>query len=191
LKRWGVAPKLEQDCVNPKAFVLRYYRDGKVLSEANLVPEIVQKYGYPYWHAHRADFHRALLERAVELGAHVVINSQVTHVDFNYPPKVRTLTGREYTADLVVGADGLRSICREMLVGHADPPHETGDIAYRILVPAEEMRPHPELQEFLESPAINYWMGPDGHAVCYLLKGGNLYNIVLLYAPSYVFGSDG
>jgi len=80
-----------------------------------------------------------------------------------------------------VGCDGLRSICREMLVGHADPPHETGDIAYRILVPVQDMRPHPELQEFVESPAINYWMGPDGHAVCYLLKGGNLYNVVLLY----------
>jgi salicylate hydroxylase len=67
------------------------------------------------------------------------------------------------------------------LVGHADPPHETGDIAYRILVPAEDMKRHEELHEFLESPAIDYWMGPDGHAVCYLLKGGNLYNIVLLY----------
>ena len=149
----------------------------------NLIPDGVTKYGYPYWHAHRADFHKAMLERAIELGVQVHINSQVTDVDFNFPPKVTVARGKVYTADLVIGCDGLRSICREALVGHADPPHETGDIAYRILVPAEDMKRHEELHEFVQSPAINFWMGPDGHAVCYLLKGGNLYNIVLLYLP--------
>ena len=122
-----------------------------------------------------------MLDRALELGVHVHIDSQVTSVDFNFPPKVTVFGGKVYSGDLVIGCDGLRSVCREALVGHPDPPHETGDIAYRILVPAKDMKPHPELAEFLESPAINYWIGPDGHAVCYLLKGGDLYNIVLLY----------
>jgi salicylate hydroxylase len=124
-----------------------------------------------------------MLERALELGVQVHINSFVTDLDFNDPPKVTVQGGKVYTADLVLGCDGLRSVCREALVGHADPPHETGDIAYRILVPADQMRPHPELHEFLDDPAINVWMGPGGHAVCYLLKGGNLYNIVLMYCP--------
>jgi len=162
-------------------FVLRGYREGNVLSEDNLVPHGVKKYGHPYWHAHRADFHKAMLERAIELGVDVHINSQVTDLDFNDPPKVTVKGGKVYTADLVVGCDGLRSVCREALVGHPDPPHETGDIAFRILVPAEQMRPHADLAELLDNPAINIWMGPDGHVVCYLLKGGNLYNIVLLY----------
>jgi salicylate hydroxylase len=178
-----VGSKLEKDCVNPNGFILRGYKDGKVLSEVNLVPHGVKKYGYPYWHAHRADFHKAMLERAIELGVTVHINSQVTKIDFNEPPRVTVAGGKVYTADLVVGCDGLRSVCREALVGHADPPYETGDIAYRILVPAEVMKPHPELAEFLDSPAINVWMGPGGHVVCYLLKGGNLYNIVLMYTP--------
>lgn len=122
-----------------------------------------------------------MLERALELGVEVHINSFVTNLDFNDPPKVTVQGGKIYTADLVVGCDGLRSVCRENLVGHADPPHETGDIAYRILVTADQMRPYPELHELLDDPAINVWMGPRGHAVCYLLKGGNLYNIVLMY----------
>jgi salicylate hydroxylase len=186
LKRWGVGDKLEKDCVNPKGFILRYYHDGKPLSEVNLVPHGVKKYGYPYWHAHRADFHKAMLERALELGVQVHLNSFVTNLDFNDPPKVTVQGGKVYTADLVIGCDGLRSVCREALVGHSDPPHETGDIAYRILVPADQMRPHPELHEFLDDPAINIWMGPGGHAVCYLLKGGNLYNIVLMYCSQIV-----
>jgi salicylate hydroxylase len=171
---------LEPDCVNPKGFVLRGYK-GKVLSEVNLVPYGVKKYGHPYWHAHRADFHKAMLARALELGVTVHINSPVTDVNFHNPPTVTVKGGKTYTADLVVGCDGLRSVCREALVGHSDPPYETGDIAYRILVSADEMKKHPELHELLNEPAINVWMGPEGHVVCYLLKGGNLYNIVLMY----------
>jgi salicylate hydroxylase len=41
------------------------------------------------------------------------------------------------------------------------------------------MMKHESLVELALNPAINYWMGPDAHAVCYLLKGGGLHNIVL------------
>ena len=65
------------------------------------------------------------------------------------------------------------------MLGHPDPPRLTGDLAYRIVVKAEDMRKHEILRELVETPQINYWMGPHAHAVCYLLKGGGLYNIVL------------
>lgn len=42
------------------------------------------------------------------------------------------------------------------------------------------MKKDPLLRELTEVPYINYWIGPDSHAVCYLLRGTNLYNIVLL-----------
>lgn len=38
---------------------------------------------------------------------------------------------------------------------------------------------HENPRELVNNPAINYWMGLNAHAVCYLLKGGGLYNIVL------------
>jgi salicylate hydroxylase len=66
------------------------------------------------------------------------------------------------------------------MLGRKDPPHFTGDLAYRITVKASDMRMHPGLVELAENPAINMWMGPQAHAVCYLLKGGDLYNIVLV-----------
>lgn len=82
-------------------------------------------------------------------------------------------------ADVIIGADGLKSVCREQMLGHADPPHFTGDLAYRIVVKAEDMKKHDSLRELVEHPSINHWMGPHSHVVCYLLKGGGLYNIVL------------
>lgn len=41
------------------------------------------------------------------------------------------------------------------------------------------MKKHPDLVDRVENPSINCWLGPDGHAICYLLNGG-MYNIVLL-----------
>lgn len=83
-------------------------------------------------------------------------------------------------ADVILGADGLKSVCREALLGRPDPPCFTGDLAYRIIIKAEDMKKHPNLRELVEKPAINYWMGPHAHVVCYLLKGGGLYNVVLI-----------
>jgi salicylate hydroxylase len=99
-------------------------------------------------------------------------------VDFS-TPAVLLENGTDFKADLVIGADGLKSVCREALLRRKDPPRLTGDLAYRIIVPASEMRKHPALLDLVDSPAINYWLGPDSHAVGYSLKGGDLYNIVL------------
>ncbi|EHK99238.1 putative 3-hydroxybenzoate 6-hydroxylase 2 [Glarea lozoyensis 74030] len=38
----------------------------------------------------------------------------------------------------------------------------------------------PELATFVTEPQVNYWLGPDAHAVNYVLRGGELFNIVLL-----------
>ncbi|KAL7266673.1 hypothetical protein RUND412_010773 [Rhizina undulata] len=178
LSKWGMREALEGFAVNPKAFILRGYK-GKVLSEQNLVPYAEETYGAPYWHIHRADFHRVMVARAEELGVKILLNSHVRDVDFS-APAVHLSNGNTVTGDLIIAADGLKSKCRELFLGHEDPPRNTGDLAYRILVKAEDMKKDPDLVSLTQEPAINYWMGPDSHVVCYLLKGGNLYNIVLL-----------
>jgi salicylate hydroxylase len=165
--------------VRPRDFILRSYRDGKVLSKQNLVPFAESAYANPYLHIHRADFHKILVEQAEKLGVGMKLGCTVTGIDFDKPAVL--IKGQpEFRADIVIGADGLKSACREALLGHPDPPRMTGDLAYRILVKADDMRKHADLIDLAENPAINYWMGPDGHAVCYLLKGGVVYNIVLL-----------
>ncbi|KAI9815138.1 MAG: hypothetical protein M1827_002981 [Pycnora praestabilis] len=179
LKRWGLLEKIESYSVRPRDFILRSYRDGKVLSKQNMVPFAEEVYGVPYLHIHRADYHKTLVEAAEEAGVVMRLGSTVTKIDFE-KPSVHLKDAGEFNADIILGADGLKSICREALVGHPDPPHFTGDLAYRIIVKAEDMKKHADLVDLAEKPAINYWMGPDGHAVCYLLKGGGLYNIVLI-----------
>jgi salicylate hydroxylase len=135
-------------------------------------------YSAPYLHIHRADYHRVLVEEARRLGVEIRLNSNVTGVNFA-KPAVQFGDGTELEADLVIGADGLKSVTREALLGRKDPPRLTGDLAYRIIVKVSDMRQHPNLLPLIETPAINYWLGPDSHVVGYRMKGGDLYNIVL------------
>lgn len=179
LKRWGLLDKIEAVSVRPSDFILRSYRDGRILSKQNMIPYAETQYGVPYLHIHRADYHRILVAEAERLGVTVALDCTVVKIDFENP-SIHLKNKPEFHADLVLGADGLKSTCRESFLGHPNPPCLTGDLAYRIIVKASDMRKHPDLRDLAEKPAINYWMGPDAHAVCYLLKGGDLYNIVLI-----------
>lgn len=118
-----------------------------------------REYGAPFWDFHRADLHSALLDRAQELGATFQTNSRVIDVDVSKPntSTVHLADGRSMTADLVIGADGIFSKCREILLGHKSPPTATGDLAYRVLLSTEGMRDDPELAAFLESHHVRYW----------------------------------
>ncbi|KAK4694659.1 hypothetical protein P7C71_g2961, partial [Lecanoromycetidae sp. Uapishka_2] len=179
LKHYGLLDQIESVSVRPSDFIIRSYRDGAVLNKLNMVPYAEQRYGVPYLHIHRADYHKILVAEAERLGVKMQLGSVVTSIDFDRA-LIRRRDKPDFQADLIIGADGLKSICRESLLGHTDPPHLTGDLAYRIVIKAEDMKKHPDLRDLAEKPAINYWMGPYGHVVCYLLQGGGLYNIVLI-----------
>jgi salicylate hydroxylase len=178
LEKWGLLPAIEAYSVRPAGVNLRSYRDGKILNSQPFLPLTEDKYGAPYLHIHRADFHRVLVEAAEREGVKIRLGSAVEDIDFSIP-LVRVRGRPDFYADIVIGADGLKSVCREQLLGRKDPPHFTGDLAYRITVKASDMMKHPDLKEIAENPALNIWMGPYSHAVCYLLKAGDLYNIVL------------
>ncbi|EPE04140.1 salicylate hydroxylase [Ophiostoma piceae UAMH 11346] len=138
-----------------------------------------------FWDFHRVNLHRALIDRAFELGAHLETNARATKVTTEEKGGFSTSTvhlqdGRSFTGDLVIGADGINSQMREELVGHEDPPTPTGDLAYRLLLDTKDMMADPELREMVDNPQVNYWLGPDAHAVNYILRGGKQLNMVLL-----------
>lgn len=102
----------------------------------------------------------------MELGATIETNSRVTDVEYTADGRAVAVLadGRTRAADLIVGADGINSRCREILLGHKDPPTLTGDLAYRLLLNTEDMMKDSELRGFVEDPQVNYWIGPDAHA---------------------------
>ena len=178
LKRWNLLAKCQAVSIQPTEFILRSYRSGHILSRADQSLYTTEEYGAPYLHIHRADYHRILVEEAERLGVTILLNSAATGIDFE-TPAVHLKHRPDFPADLILGADGLKSVCREALLGRPDPPHLTGDLAYRLLIKASDMEKEPALRELASGSAINIWVGPDAHVVGYFLQEGGLYNMVL------------
>ena len=72
--------------------------------------------------------------------------------------------GRRFSADLVVGADGINSVMRECLVGHPGKPTPTEGFGVQVVAQTKDMISDPELRGFVTDPEVNYWIGPDAHA---------------------------
>lgn len=150
--------------------------------------DIVKNHGAPYYLVHRADLHHGLLTAAQRAG--VQIHSNKRAVEYNFDePSVITQDGAKWAADLVIGADGIKSLARSALTGQADIPRDTGDVAYRILIPAKNLLADPTLADLITRPCTTSWCGPDAHLVGYPIRNGELYNIVVC-ATSYNETSD-
>ena len=165
---WGMEEALAQHATRPKRCNYIHWK-GRRISHMNF-HEYADELGTPFWDFHRANLHMELLNRAKELGATLETSSRVEEIEYEYLSADRTIAvavledGRKRKADLIIGADGINSRCREILLGRKDPPVLTGDLAYRLLLNTEDMVKDPELKPFIEDPQVNYWMGPDAHA---------------------------
>ncbi|KAJ7662924.1 hypothetical protein B0H17DRAFT_1144218 [Mycena rosella] len=86
-----------------------------------------------------------------------------------------------YSGDLIVASDGLNSMARAVVLGRSAPPIPTGQMAYRVTLPAAKLRGIPELEEMITVPRNNHFLGPHGTILSYLLQGQNepLINFVL------------
>ena len=192
---WGLEDYLSQHATLPRLCNMLGWKGNKI-SDMNFYA-YEKECGTPFWDFHRANLHAGLLKRALELGATLSVKKKVVDIEYEDNPATHSTLaiavcsdGTKHKADLVVGADGIHSKCRELLLGHEDPPLLTGDLAYRLLLNTSDMLKDPELRGFVQDPPVNYWIGPDAHAVSYVLRGGKLCNMVLLVPDDMPAGAN-
>ncbi|BFZ63343.1 hypothetical protein YB2330_004465 [Saitoella coloradoensis] len=174
LMRWGLDFEKIKKSKSERYHFLRW-DDGNTLLE---IPFVGKDYDAPYYLVHRADLHAALLEKVESMGVPVLPRKKVVEYDFDNK-NVTCEDGTTYSADLLICADGIKSIARPLLTGKEDNPRDTGDVAYRILIPGEKLLADPELAELITKPCTTSWCGPDAHLVGYPIRDGELYNIVV------------
>ena len=157
--------------VRPEAYVFRLHDTGEVIQRFSLSQE--QLHGAPYTQLHRADLHDLLAARAREFDPNVVrLNHKVTgFTEGADGVELSFADGSSARGDLLIGADGLKSVVRAQIFGAA-PATYTGDAAWRAVVPTER------LPKNLLEQVMSVFMGPDGHVVCYYLRDGTLLNFV-------------
>ncbi len=174
---WNVSDTISRYAYQPEEGTLRSYR-GAILSRQASGLAIEQRYNAPYLVIHRADLLKALVSEARSLGVEIKLGSNVASIDF-FKPSINLSTGETFQGDVVLGADGETSVCREALLGNSIMPQRTGDLVFRIAVKAREVSQQHELLDMIRHPSVNVWMGPDAHAVSYMLKN-DILNVVLV-----------
>lgn len=181
LKAYGLADKLKAQVAWPRNIAIKRYNTGEVLGKTPLHPYLSDTYGSPYWLIHRADYQRLLYDAALEHGAQVELSARVAQVD-EEKPSVTTVQGREYEADVVIGADGIRSKVRDCIFPSVRyMPNNTSECAYRATVSAEDMNQDPQTAELLVDPNSSAWIGPGRHVMTYPIRQGAMYNLVMCH----------
>src|SRR5579871_332720 len=156
LREIGVEARIRPVSFQPYSHLNRTWDTGEVVRELPM-PESL--FGAPYLCLHRAELHDALLS---------VLPQDIIHLD-------RKLAGIEQgggqvtlifengtraQADAVVGADGVHSVVRDLIVGPDAPIHK-GRIAYRAVFPSALMN------GFDIGRSRTKWWGLDRHIVIY------------------------
>jgi salicylate hydroxylase len=132
----------------------------------------------------------ALIHQAEKLGIDIQLNSFVLNVQdeassSSAGPSVTLADGRTLTADIIVGADGIRSKVRESILGPEDvQPRDSTNCAYRATVPGKVMRADPQIAHLMDDINANCWIGPGRHIMAYPMRGGELYNLVMSHPAS-------
>ena len=181
LLQLGLLDKVKAEAVQPPAMVVHSWRGGADLFRLELDPYVKDKYGVEHLVCHRADLRRILFEDAIARGVRIQMGAKVD------PGTTDWVAGRiclhdqvSIEADLIIGADGEHSMCREVLLGRSDPPKPIGRVANRILIDGARLRERRDLKDFMDPPSTHCWGGADSQVVCYTLKG--VLNVVLTRA---------
>jgi salicylate hydroxylase/6-hydroxynicotinate 3-monooxygenase len=156
LRRIGAEEKIRTVAFEPYSHLNREWDTGRVMRELPM-PESL--FDAPYLCMHRAVLHTALAS-VVPLEA-IHLNKKLVGLDQR--PSQVTLTfadGTRAQADAVIGADGVHSLVREIIIGPDAPIHK-GRIAYRAVYPSAL------LHGCDIGPSRTKWWGPDRHIVIY------------------------
>ncbi len=177
LRALGLDPGLDGLAFEPTEIVSVDWQTASQRFRQPLKAIAGKQFGAPYITAHRADLHRLLRARVPD--SLITLNARCTGVSSSDRGAVATFAdGSEVEADLIVGADGIRSVVRECLFGAA-PARFTEQIGWRAILPIELVptRVGPDKSVRIERTEYVGWIGPAGHVICYPIRGGNLYNM--------------
>jgi salicylate hydroxylase/6-hydroxynicotinate 3-monooxygenase len=175
LRRIGVEQQLRRTAFMPYSHLNREWDTGEIRRELPMPEEL---FGAPYLCMHRADLHDALVsavpQEMIHLGKKLVgLEQGAGQVTLAFADGTRT------HADAVVGADGVHSIVRDIIVGPDEPIHK-GRIAYRAVFSSSLLDGRD-----LGSSRTKWW-GIDRHIVIYYVTNtrSEIYFVTSVPEPS-------
>jgi salicylate hydroxylase len=170
LQAIGVGDKIPAVATSSPGIYTRNMQTGEFL-EFNDRQKAAARYGAPYYTFHRADLLDALAS-GLDHGA-IHPGHRLTGIEERSDRIILVFAnGVRVKAELVIGADGVRSVIRRALYGDDNPTY-TGQMVWRALLNGGDV---PE--QVLEPTGHIQWVGPGCHLLAYFIRGRKLVNIV-------------
>ncbi|KAJ5663598.1 hypothetical protein N7507_004329 [Penicillium longicatenatum] len=129
----------------------------------------------PVFNGHRGELHTVIFNYAKDdLGIPIHLGHKaVEYFEDESQAGIILENGNKVTADLVIGADGVRSKARELVLGYVDKPKSSGYAIFRAWFSNEDMMRDPRTKHFCENgDTFNGWIGPDVHFLFSTIKNG-------------------
>ena len=175
----GLADAVSRLAAFPENLIMLDSTSGREVTRIPLIGDFRTRFKHPYALIYRADLLAVLLDacRASDL-IELVVSQKVIHVEETADRVIaRTQTGETHAGSALIGADGLWSTIRQILVGDGKPV-VAGHITYRAVLPAADMPPD------LRWWSMVLWAGEKVHLVHYPMRGGALFNLVAVFHSS-------
>jgi 2-polyprenyl-6-methoxyphenol hydroxylase-like FAD-dependent oxidoreductase len=163
LERLGLLESIGAYACEPSELIWRGWADDRRVASfpVALRGAYRAKFGAPYFGVHRADLQHVLGAahgpQRLYLGYRLVglrQDGDVVRLEF--------ANGQTAEVDLVIGADGVRSVVRGHVAGEERAVY-SGSSAFRGIVPVRDLPSLPDPR------ALQFWMGPGAHLLHYAI----------------------
>lgn len=120
-------------------------------------------------------------------GVELLTRSRVARFEQQPGGKVSAFTeqGKQYTFDLIIGADGVQSVTRRTLFPNVQPRPASANCAFRAIVPLDEVRNDPLTRSLVEDEngnlvkMMDVWQASTGYIISYPISNARDFNMVL------------
>src|SRR5262249_38701655 len=139
-ERLGLTEPISALAVFPENLIMFDSITGDEVTRIPLDDAFRSKFQYPYALIHRADFHNVLLEQCRNSNL-IKLHAAEKIVDIDESDSgimAKAVSGKAYRGAALIGADGLWSTIREIVVGDGKPK-PAGHITYRAVLPTSEI----------------------------------------------------
>ena len=177
LEQLGVKEEILKVAVLPKRLVLKDVYTAEEVAVLDLTDGFQERFKQPYIVLHRSDLHRVLYEAC----------QKNDHIQFKTDTQIQSVTqsadqvsvtdqkGNTFTAEAIIGADGIKSNVRKLVA--QDEMVCSEYVAYRGTIPIEEISSKGDVV----MDDVIMWIGPNLHLVQYPVRRGELYNQVVVF----------
>ncbi|OJJ54763.1 hypothetical protein ASPSYDRAFT_1161605 [Aspergillus sydowii CBS 593.65] len=173
LERWGLHDELIALGNKSEFLQIRHWKTGEIMAQQ----PAMDMAGYI---GHRGDYHRAFLDRVAALRVPLHMGRHVVSYD-EEKPSIALANGEVHEADVIIAADGIKSLAREIVLGFEDKPKSSGYACYRAYFKGAFLKEDSLCREFVEKECINIWIGHDVHLVQNTLRDGDEFNWILTH----------